>query len=165
MNRLMIVSAATACCLAAGCAGDVNLDDKIPAGARAALKHAESFELYSLDPDFKQKKAGEGFNDWKVLGKTTVKEAATRGRLLTALNQGVKENDGQVAACFNPRHGIRVKAGDKTLDLVICFECYQVEVHEGGKRTGHFLTTGSPQRVFDEVLRAAGVELPKKAKD
>jgi hypothetical protein len=73
-------------------------------------------------------------------------------------------NDGRVAACFNPRHGIRASREGKTIDLVICFECLQVYVYAEEGRQGSFLTTSSPQPVFDQVLREAGVPLAKGAK-
>ncbi len=145
--------------LLAGCTGAGQ--DKIPAAARAVLDNAEQFELLSLDPDHRQRETpGEHFHGWKVLGKTPVADAGTRQRLVAALKRGTAENDGMVAACFNPRHGIRVTRGGETLDFVICFECLQAEVFAGEQRTGQFLTSSSPQPAFDEVLRAAGVPLP-----
>src|SRR5262249_13241443 len=104
----------------------------------------------------------DNFHGWKVLGKTAVKEKADRGKLVEALEKGIKENDGTVAACFNPRHGIRVAKGDKTIDLVICFECFSLEVWKGEERSS-VLTTGSPQKAFDKVLTDAKVPLPKRA--
>src|SRR5687768_18379585 len=100
---------------------------EIPKDARAALEKAAEWELYSLDPEHQKDPPRDGFHGWKVLGKTTVKDAETRKSLLTALDKGAQDNDGTVARCFDPRHGIRVKDGDKTIDLVICFECYQVK--------------------------------------
>src|SRR5437667_296107 len=92
---------------------------EIPAKVKAALKKADSWELYSLDPEQRKEPPKVAFHDWRVLGKTTVTDADTRKRLVAALEKGAKENDGTVAACFNPRHGIRIKSGDNTIDLVI----------------------------------------------
>src|SRR5262249_35300364 len=119
------------------------------------------WELYSLDPSRLTEPPKDGFHGWKVLGKTTVKDADTRKTLLAALEKGAKDNDGKVAGCFNPRHGIRVKAGDKTIDLVICFECFSASVFTGDEKSGSFLTTGSPQPALDKVLTDAKVPLPK----
>ena len=84
-----------------------------------------------------------------------------RKTLLAALEKGAKDNDGTVARCFDPRHGIRVKAGDKTIDLVICFACYQTKVFTGDKLSGDYLTTDSPQPALNRVLKDANVPLPK----
>jgi hypothetical protein len=144
----------------AGAAGSSGAE--IPADARAALEKAAEWELYSLDPSRFKDPPKDNFHGWKVLGMTTVKDADTRKALLAALDKGARDNDGTVAACFNPRHGIRVKAGDKTIDLVICFECFSASVFTGAERSGSFLTTASPQPALDRVLTAARVPLPKK---
>ena len=60
-----------------------------------------------------------------------------------------------MAACFNPRHGIRVTRNEKEADFVICFECAQVEVF--GENYGRFLIANSAQPLFDSVLRISGI--------
>jgi hypothetical protein len=144
-------------------------DDKIPARARAALESGEPFELLSLDPlatmresrsKQEEAKSGERFHGWKVLGRAQVRDGHARTRLLTALKQGVGENDGKSAMCFVPRHGIRVKHDGQVVDFVICFQCFQVQVFVEGAPADGFLVTGSPQRAFDQALRDAGVPLP-----
>ena len=66
------------------------------------------------------------------------------------------------AACFIPRHGIRMTSGRDTVDLVICFECLSVNVYVNDKREKGFLTTRDPQPTFDAVLKAAGVKLARE---
>src|SRR5215470_6841582 len=101
--------------------------DKIPAKLLALLEKGEQFELLSLSPDRPKEKPKDAFHGWEVLGRTTVKNAEARKTLVAAFNKGVEDNKGIVAACFNPRHGIRVTHDGKTADFVICFECYQVQ--------------------------------------
>jgi hypothetical protein len=146
--------------IVAGLAGR-STGGEIPAAVKAALAKADSWDLYSLDPEQRKDPPKVAFHDWRVLGKTTVTDADTRQRLLAALEKGARENDGTVAGCFNPRHGIRVKSGDKTIDLVICFECYSAAIYAGDEKTGSFLTTRSPQPELNKVLTAAKVPLPK----
>jgi hypothetical protein len=141
--------------------------NRIPEEVERLFDKAERFELYSLDPENEFGKGArekDGFHGWKVLGMTEVKGEADRKRLVDALRLGAEDNFGMVAACFIPRHGIRLKGGGKTVDLVICFQCLSVQVFEDAKRKEGFLTTGEPQEVFDAVLKAAGVKLPKPAK-
>jgi hypothetical protein len=118
--------------------------------------------LYSLDPDPGKNPAENGFHGWKVLGKTAVKDADVRQKLVAALEKAAADNDGMAAGCFNPRHGIRVTHGDKTLDFVICFQCFQVEVYAGDQRAKGFLITDAPKTVFNKVLEEAKVPLPKQ---
>lgn len=104
-----------------GCAAK----NQMPAEARAILEKADRYELISLDPgaesDEKDKKA-DRFHGWKILGQTPIKDAETRKKVLGALLKGIEENDGSVADCFNPRHGLRATHDKKMVELVVCFE-------------------------------------------
>jgi len=138
--------------------------NKIPEGVQKLLGKSDSFELYSLEPDSRiadPKK--EAFHKYEVLGKIEVKSAENRKWLVDELRQGVDDNRGTAAGCFDPRHGIRMKAGADTVDLVICFECKSVSVYVNGKeeKEAGFLISGEPQDAFDTVLKAANVKLPK----
>ena len=89
----------------------------------------------------------------------------TRKKLVAAFEKGIEDSDGTIAACFNPRHAMRVTHNGKTPDFVICFECVQVYVFLGKEHMKTLLTTGSPQAAFDRVLKEAKVPLPKPAKE
>jgi hypothetical protein len=144
--------------------------NRIPEAVERLLDKADTFELYSLNPDRRIDKDGkvvpvkDDFHGWQVLGKTEVKGEAKWKQLTDALRLGAEDNFGMAAACFIPRHGIRLKGGGKTVDLVICFQCLQVQVFTDGKREKGFLITNEPQKEFDATLQAAGVKLPKPAK-
>src|SRR5438067_11634669 len=79
--------------------------NELPPGVRAVLDKATSVELLSLDPDG----LGEGdkvpekdrFHGYRVLGRTTLKDADTRKAVLAALDKGIKDSDGTRARCFN----------------------------------------------------------------
>ena len=133
--------------------------------AKAVLDQAEQIELYSLDPaggPLKKDAEKNGFHGWKVLGKTKLADAKTSKKVMAAIYKGIPEGFGP-AGCFHPRHGIRATLKDKTVDLVICFECMSMTVYNGEK--GEIVyTSASPQPVLDKVLTAAKVPLPK-AKD
>jgi hypothetical protein len=75
------------------------------------------------------------------------------------------DEDDDVPDCFDPRHAIRVQHEGKSIYLLICFECEQVYVYVGDEldRDKWFPIKASAQPVFDEVLKAAGVPLPKPA--
>jgi len=137
------------------------LDPQIfPGDVRQALESAERFELISLYPS--DKLGGEQFHGYSVLGRTIIADAGTRARLITALKEGVEDNKyGIAAACFNPRHGIRATHGSTSVDLVICFQCYQALVYYGDGRRGEFLPTSKPEPAFNEVLRAAKLPLSR----
>jgi hypothetical protein len=141
-------------------------DNKLPDKAKAVLEKADSWELFSLDPRFEADRPKDGgFHGWKVLGKTEVKDAKTREQLLASLTKGIADSDGNGAKCFDPRHGIRAKFDNQSVDVVICFECSWVYVfyNGGNNREGTAVTTRTPQDAFDKVLKDAKVPLPKPA--
>jgi|GEM_PF-1129113 len=136
--------------------------DKVPEHLLTLLEKADQFELLSLNPERSKEKAADDFHGYKVLGKTTVKDAEVRKKLVAALKKGVEDNDGAAAGCFNPRHGIRVTRDGKTADFVICFECVFMKVYLGDKLEKGLRTTSSPKDTFDDVLKEAKIPLPEK---
>jgi hypothetical protein len=140
------------------------MPNEIPKDARLALEQADSFELFSLSPDRPEKPLKDGFQGWKILGKTSVKDKEVRKKLVTAFEQGIEQMDGLPAACFNPRHGLRVTRKGKTVDYVVCFECLQVAVCDGEDHKAPLRINASPEPLFDRILRDAGVPLATKAK-
>jgi len=133
---------------------------------KALFENAQELTVYSLDPgeDKKEPDEKKGFHGWKVLGMTTIKDAKTRARIVAAVAKGLDDSDGTAAKCFNPRHGLRATVDGKTSDVVICFECLQMSFHTDDKPKTE-TTTRSPEKVFDEVLTAAGVPLAPKKKN
>jgi hypothetical protein len=133
----------------------------MPWEVRRGLDDADEWELYSLRPVQPRSFKGESFHGWPVLGKTTIKDPDTRKRLRAALARGANLISQGLPGpmCFNPRHGIRATHGDQTIDLLICFECEQVEAH--GAMDYYFHIMGSQQEPFDAVLKEAGVPLPR----
>ena len=138
-----------------GCGGG----QRLPADGTQILEKADSIELYSLDPDKKARKPGTGFRDWQVLGQTTL-SGEDKKAIVKALQKGIADSDGSVAACFNPRHGIEATYDGKKVELVICFECSSISGWNDGTRFS-VLTTGGPAKEFNRVLEAKGVPLPK----
>jgi hypothetical protein len=143
-----------------GCA-DIEPPYSLPPPEAATLEKGDSFELLSLEP--LESPAEEGnFHGWKVLGRVTVEENMRR-RLVEALKKGV-ENQGVSADCFQPRHGIQVQLDGKVFAIVVCFECRSAESFIDDNRGSGFYVSPSPQPVFDDVLRRAGIPLAKPSR-
>src|SRR5262245_16210456 len=106
---------------------------ELPAAVKEILEKAEQIELLSLDPKAKKENTENAFHSWKVLGKTTIKEKEDRTKVLNAVHKGIADNKGLAALCFIPRHGLRASHGGKTAELIICFECLQIQVFLDGK--------------------------------
>lgn len=134
----------------------------IPPAADLALASSPQFELFSLDPAQPEVDDEAHFQKWKVLGKTIIVDSTVRERIIAALRAGVPKYEQPPAACFFPRHGIRVADQGKTYDFVICFECHAVGVYTEGEATAGFQINSSPQPVLDSELTRAGIPLAKK---
>src|SRR5262249_35926403 len=104
----------------------LDTDNKIPDDILAVLDQAEQIELYSLKP--------EDFT-WKELGKTVIKDAQLVKKVVAELKNGVEDSLGSGALCFNPRHRLKATHKGKKIDLVICFECLQVQSSIDGKES------------------------------
>ena len=138
--------------------------NKLPELAQTIFDKAESFELYSLQPELeKNEKPAETLQGWKVLGKTVLKGAGVPKDVRDAVNQGIAKSDSEGAKCFEPRHALRATYEGKTVDLVICFECSWVYVYYGKEPTRQAVVTVArdAQTVLDATLKLAGVPLPK----
>ncbi|RYD81770.1 MAG: hypothetical protein EOP84_10455 [Verrucomicrobiaceae bacterium] len=89
------------------------------------------------------------------MGSTTITKA-TRGRLARKLEQDVDTSGG--ALCFLPHHGIRIIAGRKVHDLVLCYGCGHIRIHTSGVAERRLNLSGKPDDL-DEFLLTAGVPL------
>lgn len=127
---------------------------EMPAELQAALEKSDVLELLSLRPARIEKKQGAtNFHGWEVIGRQWIRDPGLRKKLVASLLAGVQENEGIGAACFRPRHGIRVVQKGRYTDFIICFECYQVQVYLDDKPQKSVLTTRSPEETFNESLK------------
>jgi hypothetical protein len=131
--------------------------DTLPATASALLDEAESLELLSLDPGGRTPDVASGFHGWKILGRTTLRDASGRKAIVAAIRRGVREAD-DASGCFEPRHGLRATKGGKDVDLVICFSCRWIEVREG-REIAFVRTSALAKRAINKALRDATVDL------
>jgi hypothetical protein len=128
--------------------------------AHPDLDISEQLILYSIDGrDFEpgqEPKADEKFHGYPVLGKVEITDLGKRKEIIAALQEGLARSDGTIAKCFWPRHAMRTVSKGRTIDYIICFQCYQLEAHEGDIKSVRPITA-SPQPVFDKYLSEAGI--------
>ena len=123
------------------------------------LADARTFELLSLEP---VGEAGE-YHGCKILGRTTIVDRVTQQNLVAALERGITEAPRGSMMCFQPHHAIRLTGAGSTTDFVICFMCLKVEVWTNNELHSRFNTSGSPQPVFNQVIRAASIPINRQA--
>ena len=130
-----------------------------------ALAEAEgTLEIISLDPSSRHGYSvnnKEVFHGFGILGRAVAEDTADKRTLILALAKAITENNGVVAACFNPRHGFRFIGKGKEIELVICFECASARCHGFNGDKG-ILLTASAQPAFDAFLVKKNVQLAEK---
>lgn len=132
-------------------------------GPFEALAEARSTEVLTLYPTRMEMDEGvteesETFHGYRILGRASIGPATSR-KLLSEVARSVASSDGKVAACFNPRHGIRCEMADGPVDIVICFECFQLHVYPtGAERDSHLLGKKGVAEV-DRIFEAQGLEI------
>jgi hypothetical protein len=109
----------------------------------------------------RDQKPKDGFRGWNVYGKTELKTAESRKKVL-GVAQAARPGHG--AKCFDPRHAIRATTDGKSVDLLICFECHWVYVFPGEGGETVRLTIGDHQAVLDQILKDADVPLAPPAR-
>ena len=139
---------------------EAELKQLFPADSRAVFENADRMTLYSIDHYPKPNQANT-FHYYPIIGKTEIADVKTRRALVAHLYNGIAKSDGVSAACFNPRHAIRASKGGKTVDIVICFGCQNLQVHYQ-KSLSYAPITRAPQNFYNSVLQEAGVPLAKE---
>ena len=141
----------------------------LPAELDNFLTNADEFTLFSLnpEPDFEHKSTNT-FQNHVILGQIRIIRATTRASLISALDEGIGDKGLNVPGmpaplpdCFNPRHGIRAKKGDETVEFLICFECAQIQASSNKGKSWFFTTSKRPAATFNRVLKRNGVPLPQ----
>ncbi|MCP3918791.1 MAG: hypothetical protein GY711_24860 [bacterium] len=142
-----------------GCAPQTSTFDP---GIAGILADAERVEILVLHPDRRHPDGMTGpgerdFYGYRVLGRKVVQEEHVRSELLDLVEDGVASSDGELAACFHPRHAMRVHAGKERADLVICFECLTIHAHRPGHERATIATSRKPEPAVSRLYRAQGL--------
>ena len=124
----------------------------------------ESIILYSVDgtETWKGKTTGETLHGRPVLGSVNITDSAQRLEIVSAVKSAIRQAPPHRAACYWPRHVLRMARGGKTLDVEICFECtqyrtYHPDSESGGVGGGNISQAAEP--LLNEILVKAGVEV------
>ena len=146
----------------------------LPEDVATLLENADEFTLYSVAPypNYLSELSGHAsstnlFQGHAILGQLEIASPVTRTNLVVALNKGIAAeywsylpvSTRAIPNCFNPRHAIRAKKGDEAVELLICFECKQIEITSNKNGKWSYLTTSDPATVFNSILKQANVPL------
>jgi len=139
---------------------------RFPAPTKRILEQADTFILLSLEPHRRSNSdppappTQEKLRGYNVLGSTEIRDARERSELLQALYRGVEAAGDDLAMCFNPRHGIRATSSHGTIELVICFECGGIQLHQ--RHPSFVPMNDSPKKVFNRILEREHIPIEGK---
>ena len=89
-----------------------------------------------IKPPKKKVPPEHGFHGFPVLGQTKVTVSDELKSVISTIDEAARHWTGSVAACFRPRHAIRVVSDGIVHDLVICFECMSADLYRANKKVG-----------------------------
>jgi hypothetical protein len=69
-----------------------------------------------------------------------------------------RADDGSIAACFEPRHGIRAETEAGSVDFVICFQCLSMKIYHNGEASSA-LTASTPGDDLTRIWATAGLTI------
>lgn len=133
---------------------EAQIKKAFPDGAYSFFQNAKSITLYSLKPDSPVEGAGD-FHGYTILAKTEIKDERFGYLIKRSFLNSFSLGSGR-AACFNPRHGLRLEDGEKEFDIMICFECGWFIAYFEGKEGNGDIIGGPAEIIFDQALKDAG---------
>jgi hypothetical protein len=151
--------------------GSYYRNNRIPPAALHALESDSNLVLYSLYPDkFVHLDNGDvqplpdnelKFRGYRILGQTALTSGESRHVVVNTVRDAVRNWDGVMALCFEPRHGVQATDATGTYDFLICFACRQVYVFSPGDTRKQLGIHASGQPLND-ILTEAHVPLPTR---
>lgn len=123
--------------------------------ALESLNRTDQFEIYALEPSDGDRSGPSAFHGFTIVGRANVDDSSSQRTIAEIVDRGVRMGGNQ-ARCFNPRHGIHATGSGRTVDLVICYECSSIVVHENGQSST--LVTGNVQGDLDAAFQSAGLK-------
>ncbi len=119
-------------------------------------RRIEIFRLWGSKQSPAEGKDGKPvFHEYPILTKGAAETAEARKEIASFLGKTLHWNWTRIALCFNPRHGVRVVTGKRTLDFLICFECYRVRVFEGEEQVLRFALSHPKDNPIERLLQGA----------
>lgn len=141
------------------------------------LENASSATLFWLIPDRGPSWGMDKrthFCDYPILSSVILEDAELRRKVISAFKNGVTSYHDSVAACFHPRHGLRVTSGKETKEFLICYECLRVRTDirlemdadgRGGREAHRELSTSrEPEEYLNSIFAIGDPSNPPRGK-
>jgi hypothetical protein len=126
--------------IALAAAGSVG--NAIPIDASKALHSAHNAVFYSLEPWSPHPNPKPALYGFSILGEKRI-DGPSFVAVVKEFEAAVERSDDRMAACFDPRHAIRVTSGKHRYEFLLCYACHQMAVYRDGKRVAMLGAAGS----------------------
>lgn len=133
---------------------------QLPSEVVEGLASSSSIILYSLQPWGGPDIPQWNFHGHHVLGRVNMSREQAK-TAIAALNAALSTGDANITAMclINPRHALAFKIGGDAYDILICYECGQLEVFKNDQYLPFHGMIGGTPVVLNGLLKSAGVPL------
>ena len=96
-----------------------------------------------------------------VLGRVAITDPAIRREVIIAVKRDIRRGHPAQSKCMFTRHVLRVVKDGRTVDVAICYQCHNYELHrDGGPHAGLTPSIGEESKpLLNKILADAGVPL------
>lgn len=133
---------------------------KLPKEVREGLASSPSITLYSLQPWGGPDIPQWDFHGHHVLGRLDLSPDRAK-TAIAPLNAALSEGDAStMSMCrINPRHALGFKIGNDAYDILICYECGQLEIFKNNQDLRFVGMIGRNPKVLNRLLKSAAISL------
>jgi TPR repeat protein len=133
---------------------------RLPSEVVEGLASSSSITLYSLQPWGGTDIPQWDFHGHHVLGRLNLSRDQAK-KAIAALNAALSAGDANMTSMclINPRHALAFRIGGDTYDILICYECGQLEVFKNDHYLPFHGSIGGKPDVLNGLLKSATIPL------
>jgi hypothetical protein len=135
-------------------------ENKLPGEVALALHAPDKGKLYSLEPWDEATPTDPTLHRFKIIGQLDLDRSLATSVAAEFKAAIVSSRTRLAALCFDPRHALSVTSRGTTFDLLLCYECGQLEVFNGDRLIAVLSASGTPT-ALNAILSANKVPLSK----
>jgi hypothetical protein len=147
--------------------GDPDPALRAPSFPVERIAGATILEVLSLDPEpsvpdaggnASAVKKGPAFHGWPYLGSSTTISKEDQAALLAELGTMFTDPPEVTIACHLPRHALRLQTPTGDIDVLICFECSNLEIYDAaGTQLVFSAFQGADEELWYEIFERSGI--------
>jgi len=147
--------------------GDQDSGVRAPSFSLERIEGATILEVLSLDPEpgvpdaegnASAAKNGPSFHGWPYRARSATISKEDQAALLKELGTMLVDPPEVTIACQLPRHALRLQTPTGDLDVLICFECSNLEIYDAaGAQLVFSAFQGADEELWYEIFERSGI--------